>query len=135
MRALILIVAGLLTACATTTLTEDEYVACRGDQHCLVAALADKVEQEQWAAEDRRILREEEISSYILTCHYSGNVMFYNKWGSVQKPLIDKYGYVNVPRHAHLQDFSCVHPGDVRLVLKRMGIGSNDRRMEDLDRL
>lgn len=135
MRILVLIVAGLLTACATTTLTEDEYVACRGDQHCLVAALADKVEQEQWAAEDRRILRKEEIISYILACHYSGHVMFYKKWsgGPYGQELIDRHGFVHVPKHASIQDFRCVRNGDVRQVLKNMGVGSNDRRMPDWD--
>lgn len=129
----ILIALGFLTACATTTLTEDEYVACKGDQHCLVAALADKVEQDQWAAEDRRILREEEIVSYILACHYGGHVMFYRKWGGGvnSHELIDRHGVVRVPKHASISDFSCVRSDDARRILESMGIGTNSRRTTD----
>ena len=129
MRILVLLIAGILAGCATTTLTEEEYVACKGDEHCLTAALANKVEQKEWEAEDRRILRQEEIVSYILSCHYQGHTMFYRKrtGGLGSTTLIDRHGYVNVPKHAVMQDFSCVHPADVRRVLKKLGVGCNPR--------
>ncbi|KKL10413.1 hypothetical protein LCGC14_2556090, partial [marine sediment metagenome] len=72
MRILVLLVAGILTACAMTTLTEQETAVCKGDQNCLVAALADKVVQEEYEREDRLIQRKEKIVSYILACHYAG---------------------------------------------------------------
>ena len=131
MRILVLLIAGILAGCATTTLTEEEYVACKGDEHCLTAALAIKVEDEQWAAEDRRILKEEEMVSYIIGCHYAGDTMFYRKWGGGigSNNLIDRHGVVHLPKHATIQDFSCVRAGDASLILERMGIGGNHRRM------
>lgn len=134
MKILVLMVTALLVACATTTLTEQETAMCEGNQPCLVAALADKVQDEQYAAEDKRILREEKIISYILGCHYAGHVMFYKRrsGGLMAAELIDRHGYVNVPKHAYLQDFACVDSAEARRVLEQMGIGSN-RRMSDDD--
>ena len=129
MRILVLLIAGILTACATTTLTEQEALVCKGNQNCLVAALEDKVVQEGYELEDRRILRKEKIVSYILACHYAGNVMFYKRrMGTrIGGGLIDRHGIVNVPKHAHLQDFACVHPADVRDILENSGIGCDAR--------
>ncbi|MCB7128932.1 MAG: hypothetical protein J3T61_05280 [Candidatus Brocadiales bacterium] len=123
MKILVLLVAGILTACATTTLTEQETAVCKGNQNCLVAALADKVVQEEYELEDRRIQRKEKIVSYILACHYAGNVMFYKKrvGARIGSSLIDRYGVVHVPKHAHLIDFACVRLADARDILKDVG--------------
>ncbi len=129
MRILVLLVAGILTACAMTTLTEQETAVCKGDQNCLVAALADKVVQEEYEREDRLIQRKEKIVSYILACHYAGNVMFYKKGvgSQISADLIDRYGVVHVPKHAHLIDFACVRPADARRILENLGVDCDPR--------
>ncbi len=122
MKILVLLIAGILTACATT-LTEEEAAVCKGSPNCLVAVLADKVQQEEYEAEDRLIRKNDEIVGYILSCHYTGYVMFYKKHLSASKPLIDRNGVVHVPRHSDVSDFACLSPFDARRVLEQLGGG------------
>lgn len=127
MKILMLLVAGLVMGCATTTLTEQEAAPCKGNQLCLVDALADKVQQEEYEAEDRRIRKNEKIVSYILRCKAHGWVIFENKMASrVGKPLVDRDGVVNLPRGASLIDYSCVSPWEANQVIRR-ALG-HDRR-------
>lgn len=125
MRIAVLLVAGLSVGCATT-LTEDEYVACKGNQTCLVAALEDKIQQEKYEAEDRRIRHDEELAAYIIACKATGNVIWEKRSGTrVSKPLVDKHGVVHLPRHASSLDFVCISPFDTRRILE--GINSDGR--------
>lgn len=126
MRILVLLIAGILTACATT-LTEEEAAVCEGSQNCLVAALADKVQQKEYEAEDRRIRKNDEIVGMILSCHYAGHVMFYKKHSGLSKPLIDRHGMVNVPKYSNKLDFTCLSPFDARRALEKLGMGGDPR--------
>lgn len=125
---LFLLVVGLVIGCATTHLTEEEYVACKGNQHCLVAALEDKVEQEKYERQDLRIQRRDKLVAYIQGCYAGGNVILYRKSGSrLDKPLRDRKGNVQLPRGATRIDFQCLSPRAVRTLI-RQATGSYDPR-------
>ncbi len=118
-KLILLLVAGFVVGCATAPIEEDVEEFHTFEEW-----------QKIYEAEDRKIQREDELVSYVKNCHERGHVIFYKKWGGrISKPLIDRHGQVNLPKHAHAIDFFCLTSRDAQLLLRQLtGGGRYGRR-------
>ena len=124
--------------CASIPLSHDQCNATKFStalEHEACLKGAEDYVQEQYAAEDRRIMKRDKVIAFLNACSASDDHVIVETIRSgrsvlpssnEQRKAKREYGYPythdNVGKYASLHNFQCATPADIKDALRRMGL-------------